>query len=56
MKNLYHLVSSEVQKVTWMDIEENVSLEQWNKDLRVAKKPSGIDLFQWQLMAIPGKP
>ncbi|GJQ12172.1 hypothetical protein GpartN1_g3963.t1 [Galdieria partita] len=54
VKNLYQVVKSEVQKLTWEDIMENVSLEQWNKNLRASKKPSGLDLFKWQLMAIPG--
>jgi hypothetical protein len=36
------------------DVVANISLEQWNKDLRTTKKPSGLELFKWQLMAIPG--
>ncbi|EME30902.1 crossover junction endonuclease MUS81 isoform 1 [Galdieria sulphuraria] len=54
VKNLYQVVNSEVQKLAWRDIMGNPSLEQWNRALREAKKPSGLDLFKWQLMSIPG--
>jgi len=54
VRNLYQVVNSEVQKMPQADVVANISLEQWNKDLRTTKKPSGLELFKWQLMAIPG--